>query len=169
MTFARGRGRIGLTGFARPGPINPSTFSVKAADNQSYKGSETLTLRSDGAFVGLMGAWSVKCPGIPRLRLTFPVSVGQAVFGFYLSGDDRKTPDGRLVSDWENELMDGRDSSVALGLEGGLQLGLDLPPTPEVQPYLGLHYFYALGYDAYVRDSYAGPLLSLGFTFGNAL
>lgn len=112
--------KVGLAGHARPGPINPQTFERQPADGQTYKGQSTVTLRSDGAFIGLLVA-----PVFPVLKddiwLEVPLVLGQGAYGFYLTGSDRDTPDGRRVSDWENELLDGRDSAVALGIDAGVR------------------------------------------------
>ncbi len=149
---------IGFTAFARPGPINPETFSVQAANGARYKGQEALALRSDGAFVGLYVAPAFRLGRWVQIEL--PVAVGQAAFGFYLTGSRRKTPDGRRVSEWENELLDGRDSGVCLGLEAGVRVALEVRTW--LRPFVALHYFHTFGFDSYVRQDYAGPSLALG-------
>lgn len=161
--------RFGIVGFARPGPWNPTTWSAPTFDGSEYRGSSVLSLRSDGAFIGAQVALTFDMPGLPWLRVSVPINVGQAAFGFYLSGEDRVTPDGRLVSEWEDELMDGRDSGVGLGIEGGLQLGLNIPQVSWVQPYVGMTYFSAIGFDSYVSSNYSGLTGSLGLTFGYGL
>lgn len=156
--------KVGVLGFARPGPLNPTTFEVQAARGQSYKGSSTLHLRSDGAFVGLMLAPVFDLPGTGSFSVELPVTLAQAGFGFYLHGEDRKTPDGRKPSAWENELLDSRDSSFGVGLDLGLRLAYKA--SRWVQPYVGVHYSTVFGYDAYVRSSYAGPSVLLGAQVG---
>ncbi len=54
--------------------------------------------------------------------------VGYGGFGFYLHGDDRKTPDGRRVSEWEDELLDGRDADANnLVLDVGMRVAYRSP------------------------------------------
>jgi hypothetical protein len=159
--------KVGVLGFARPGPLNPETFEVPAARGQSYKGSTTLRLRSDGGFVGLMIAPVFDLPGTTAFSVEVPVTLAQAGFGFYLHGEDRKTPDGRKPSAWENELLDGKDSSFGMGLDLGLRLAYKA--SRWVQPYAGVHYSTVLGYDTYVRSSYAGLSLVLGVQVGTFL
>ena len=81
--------KVGLSGFARPGPINPEVFEVQASGGQSYKGSQTLSLRSDGGTIGVFVAPSFAVSR--NLQLDVPLWFGQAAFGFYLHGDDRDT------------------------------------------------------------------------------
>jgi hypothetical protein len=162
VTLLHGHLKLGLTGVGRPGPINPATFEAMASGGQTYKGKSTLSLRSDGNYIGLFVAPVLDVPGVPWLRVELPMSVGQAAYGFYLSGDDRETPDGRRVSAWENELLDGRDSSFAVGAEVGVQVTARLPSVPGMEPYLAAHWAFTLGYDAYVTDDYGGPSVALG-------
>jgi hypothetical protein len=156
--------KVGLSGFARPGPINPEVFEVQASGGQSYKGSQTLSLRSDGGTIGVFVAPSFAVSR--NLQLDVPLWFGQAAFGFYLHGDDRDTPDGRKPSAWENELQDARDSGFAMGAEGGLRLAWRSDDVPWLRPYVAARYLQTFGYDAYVRDNYSGPSVSLGVEAG---
>ncbi|HSN98157.1 MAG TPA: hypothetical protein VLS89_07660 [Candidatus Nanopelagicales bacterium] len=158
--------KLGAYLFMRPGPINPATFEVQAAGGQTYKGSSTLRLRSDGAFIGAFIAPVFSIPGLDALSFELPVAVGMSGFGFYLTGDDRVTPDGRRVSAWENELLGGRDASFAMGLEAGLRVALRIEGMREVQPYIGAHYHTAFGYDTYVKPDYDGFSGAIGVQFG---
>lgn len=154
--------RVGLAGFARPGPINPATFEVTPVDGQTYRGRPTVTLRSDGSFFGLMLAPTVDLGEVVALEA--PITLGQAAFGFYLTGEDRDTPDGRRVSGWENDLLDGRDASIAFGWEAGLRVSFIA--TSWARPYVGAHYFGTVGYDAFVRDDYSGFSAAAGLQLG---
>lgn len=154
--------RVGIAGFARPGPLNPATFEVTPVAGRTYKGKSTLELRSDGAFFGLMVAPAFDIEGVVALEA--PVTLGQAAFGFYLTGSDRETPDGRRVSAWENELLDGRDSGVGLGLDAGVRVSIIA--STWLRPYVGVHYTTVFGFDSYVSDSYAGPSMTLGVQLG---
>ncbi|MEZ4376389.1 MAG: hypothetical protein R3B07_36625 [Polyangiaceae bacterium] len=154
--------KLGIASHTRPGPLNPKTFTVTPSDGQTYKGQSQLTLKSDGAFVGLLVAPSVDLTD--QLELEVPVSVGQAAYGFYLFGDDRKTPDGRRVSKWEDELQDGKDSGFALGVDAGVRLAQRIQPWMRVV--VGAHYTQLFGYDAYASDDYSGPSGSIGLELG---
>lgn len=151
--------RVGLSGYARPGPINPATFPVAV----NYKGEGAVAFRSDGGVAGLVVA-----PGMPlaggALRMDLPVMAGYGGFGFYLHGEDRKTPDGRKPSAWENELLDARDSRFGLGLDAGVRLAW--AAAEHVEPYLAVRWSAILAYDTYVRSSYGGPSVGLGLSVG---
>lgn len=152
--------RCGLSGYARPGPINPATFTL--SPREPYKGQDTLALRSDGGVFGVSLA-----PGLelwPGIRMDLPVMVGYGGFGFYLVGEDRQTPDGALPSTWEDRLMDGRDSSLGLGIEGGGRVAW--AATEHLHPYLAVRYGTIVGYDAFMVGSYAGPSVALGISVG---
>lgn len=154
--------RIGLTGFARPGPMNPQTFTVAPATGEPYRGQDELTLRSDGAYIGAEVVLDLEVPGVPWLHVLPGVSGGSGAFGFYLTGDDRTTPDGRRVSAWENELQDGRDAGAGFGLELALRLAFVIPGAESIRPTIGGGYYTTIGYDAYARGSYEGPWGSAG-------
>ena len=156
--------KLGIAGFNRPGPLNPEVFTVTAADGLTYKGDRQLDLRSDGGVLGLLAALHV--PISPRWAIEVPVTVGQGGFGFYLSGDDRDTPDGRRVSAWENELQDGRDASFGLAVDGGVRAMYIPTSTPWLRPHVGVAYTTVLGYDAYARSSYDGLSLTTGIEVG---
>lgn len=160
VSFFNGYLKVGIAGFSRPGPLNPATFDVTATDGQTYKGQSTLNLRSDGSVVGAMIAGTL--PVHDWITLELPVTVGQAAFGFYLTGEERNTPDGRRVSAWENELQDGRDSSFAIGIDAGLRMILTPPSLPWLRPVVGVHYTLTPGYDAYAKDDYSGLSFVLG-------
>lgn len=154
--------RVGVTGFARPGPINPATSSVSPSDGGTYRGQSVLELRSDGAFVGPEVALDIPLPEVEWLHLIPSVSAGYAAFGFYLTGANRNTPDGRRVSEWEDELLDGRDAGFGLGLDFGLRLAFEIPGASWIRPTIGGGYFTVVGYDAYAQSAYDGPWGSAG-------
>jgi hypothetical protein len=160
VTLLGGHLKLGLVTHARPGPLNPTTFAVSPASGASYKGRSELALRSDGAFVGALVAPSFGLPGAPAIDVEIPVAFGQSAYGFYLSGDDRVTPDGRRVSEWEDELFEGKDSSPAFGGEIGLKIGIRLPGG--LKPYAAFRHAFTLGFDTVVKDDYGGPTGALG-------
>jgi hypothetical protein len=152
--------RLGIGGYNRPGPLNPTEFEVETSNGVSYRGSETLSLKSDGGVVGLLVGTQI--PVTEWLALDIPIIVGQAAFGFYLAGDDRNTPDGRRVSAWENEMQDGRDASFAIGVDAGLRAQFTIASVPWLKPTVGVHYLVTPGYDAYAKDDYSGLSMSAG-------
>jgi hypothetical protein len=153
----RGRLRVGLAGFGRPGPMNRATFLARPVAGQMWNGQSELALRSDGNFLGLHAAPAL---AVGRLRLALPVTVGQAGFGFYLHGADRRAVMGERVSAVENRLFAGKDSSFALGAEVGLAAELAL--SRWAAAYAAVHYLTTVGYAALDRDSYRGPSAALG-------
>jgi hypothetical protein len=157
--------KVGLMGSARPGPLNPKTFEVAPANGGTYKGRSKVSLRSDGGVFGLFVAPVLTLPGLP-LVLEVPLAVMQGGYGFYLTGSDRETPDGRRVSAWENELMDGRDSSIGLALEAGVRLAVRLETMAWLQPYVGVHYATLPGFDTYVKGSYDTVAIAIGLQVG---
>ncbi|WP_428265861.1 hypothetical protein [Haliangium sp.] len=156
--------KLGLAGLQRPGPINSKTFDRELPAGMSYRGQDAVTLRSDGAVFGALIAPMVDIPGAP-LRVELPVLVGFAGFGFYLTGDDRDTPDGRRVSEWEDELLEGKDSSFALAVDTGLRIAY-VSDAGWWQPYLGVHYLLTPGYDATMASDYGGFSAAAGVQFG---
>ena len=154
--------KIGLLASTRPGPFNAETFPTRPVGQATYKGQRTLALRSDGGFIGLLIAPSFDLPWLSAINVETPISVGQSAYGFYLHGNDRKTPDGRRVSAWENELFDGRDAAPAFGVDVGVKLGVRIPGARFLKPYVAARYTWNFGYDAYVTDNYNGPSAALG-------
>lgn len=151
---------LGFAGVARPGPINPATFQADLG-GATYNGQSQLTLKSDGALVGLLLGFRFQLPGVDWLDVEVPVVLGFGAFGFYIQGEDRETPDGRRVSEWENELFDGRDSSAGFAVDIGLRFAVHTP-LPWLKVSAGLHYMHVLGYDAFLATSYSGFSGSLG-------
>ncbi len=149
--------RVGLAGFARPGPINPATFDADV----DYNGASSVAFRSDGGVTGVVVA-----PGadVGRWHLDVPLMVGYGGYGFYLHGEDRETPDGRKPSAWENELLDAKDSSFGVGLDGGLRASFAV--GEHVRPYVAARWSTILGFDATLSSTYAGPSLALGLSVG---
>lgn len=152
--------RLGVAGFNRPGPLNPKKFEVETATGEAYKGSETLSLKSDGGVIGAVIGTQI--PVTDWLAIDIPIILGQAAFGFYLYGEDRETPDGRRVSAWENELQDGRDASFTLGIDAGLRAQFSIASAPWLKPTIGVHYTAAPGYNAYAQDNYSGVSAAAG-------
>ena len=68
------------------------------------------------------------------------------------------------MSAWENELFDGRDASIGLGLDAGLRVNLIASDWARI--YAGGHYLKSFGYDSYVRSSYDGPSFVAGVQIG---
>lgn len=161
-TFFDGLLRVGLGGLARPGPWNPATFSAALEDGTTYRGQNVLSLRSDGMMMGLNVALAFEVPRAPWLVIAFPLTIGYGGFGFYLHDDDRDTPDGRRVSEWEDQLFGGRDSHLGVVIDGGIRLLAVLPRTPWLRPYAGVNVTVVPGFDTIVTKNYSGFSGSLG-------
>jgi hypothetical protein len=130
--------KIGYFNYGRSGPINSYTINTPLPAGIRYKGKSSIDLRADHGAFGLMIAPSFTLQK-SKIEIDFPVNVGSIGAGFYLAGDDRKTPDNRRVSEWENELFDGKDAAFAGMLEFGVRAFL---PTKinGLQWGVGVHY-----------------------------
>ena len=165
-TFANGLVRLGLGGIARPGPINPATFSALLSDGTTYQGQRRLELKSDGSMLGVHLAFSGRLPFAKSVALELPITVGYGGFGFYLHGQDRTTPDGRRVSEWEDELFDGKDSFLGMVIDAGLRVGYQPEALPWLKPYVGAAFTIVPGFQTVVRDDYFGVSGSMGVEIG---
>jgi hypothetical protein len=166
ILLAKGHLKLGVYAFGRPGPINGQTFELQLDEGNEWQGEQSVDLRSDGAFVGIFVAPLIPLGRAP-MTLELPVAVGQAAYGFYLHDEDRVTPDGDRTSVWEDQLMDEADSSFAIGIETGATLAFHLPRTRLLQPYVGVRYQWALGYDATLSDNYDGASVLAGIQVGS--
>ncbi|MFN7326019.1 MAG: hypothetical protein ACK5SQ_05520 [Chitinophagales bacterium] len=149
MKLWKNRLKIGINAYGRSGPINPKTFTVEAYNGQSYKGSSTLTLRADYGTIGLMIAPTFK---VKNVEIDVPVSYGMGGGGFYLVGDDRNTPDGARVSEWENKLMNGEDAASGSWMEFGIR-GFFPSKINGIQVGAGVHYSIVQGWKTYYDPS----------------
>ena len=149
MKLWKNRLKIGINAYGRSGPINPKTFTVEAYNGQSYKGSSTLTLRADYGTIGLMIAPTFK---VKNVEIDVPVSYGMGGGGFYLVGDDRITPDGARVSEWENKLMNGEDAASGSWMEFGIR-GFFPSKINGIQVGAGVHYSIVQGWKTYYDPS----------------
>lgn len=157
---------VGIAGFSRPGPINPKTFTLDLPDGETYRGKSSLQLRSDGTVVGVLVGARFDLRRVP-LSFEIPVTVGYAGFGFYLHGEDRKTPDGRRVSEWEDELLAGRDSDPAnLAIDVGARVAWRIRAQPHIRLYFGASYTAVPGFSTPMATSYSGFSGVLGVQFG---
>ncbi|MEO0779230.1 MAG: hypothetical protein AAF146_21890 [Bacteroidota bacterium] len=145
----RNRLLLGFQTYGRSGPINPTVFTIEAADGQTYRGSSTLRLRADHGAFGLLLA---PVFDLGRWQLQVPLNVGGMGAGFYFTGEDRETPDGRRVSEWENQMMDSRDAGFGTWLEFGLRGSVALP-TSGLRLGAGLHYLLTPGWETYFDPS----------------
>jgi hypothetical protein len=119
--------------------------------------------------VGLHLALAFEMPGAPWLALSVPLTVGFGGFGYYLTGSDRQTPDGRRVSAWENELFNERDSFLGVVLDVGARAHIVLDGVPWMRPYVGVYYTMVPGFETLVRSGYDGISGSLGLEIGHGL
>jgi hypothetical protein len=132
----KNRIKVGIMGSGRPGPVNPATFDLQPINGQSYKGKSTLKVRGDWGTFGLMVAPTFK---VRKLEVDVPITFGGGAGGFYLAGDDRKTPDGDRVSVWENKLFNGEDAGFGTMTEFGVRTFI--PTKVQGMSFgLGVHY-----------------------------
>jgi hypothetical protein len=145
MKVWKNRLKIGINAYGRSGPINPKTFTVEAYNGQTYKGSSTLKLRADYGTIGIMIAPTFK---LKNVEIDVPISYGMGGGGFYLVGDDRNTPDGARVSEWENKLMNGEDAASGSWLEFGV-IGFFPTKIKGIQFGAGVHYSMVQGWKTF--------------------
>lgn len=141
----KNRLKAGVQFYNRSGPLNPTEFTIEATGGQTYKGSSTLTLRADHGASGIIIAPTFN---IANISIDVPIAFGTVGGGFYFTGDDRDTPDGRRVSEWENQLMDEMDSGFGGWFEVGTRVFI---PTKNehVSVGAGLHYTKTPGWETY--------------------
>ena len=149
MNLWKNRLKVGIHAYGRSGPINPTTFTIEAFNGQTYKGSSTLNLRADWSTVGILIAPTFK---VRNVEIDVPINYGMAAGGFYLFGDDRKTPDGARVSAWENKLMNGEDAAAGSWLEFGVR-GFFPTKVKGIQFGAGVHYTIIQGWKTFYDPS----------------
>lgn len=161
--------QVGVNLYGRSGDANDATFPTALPEGVTYKGRSTLDLRMDYGWQGLMVAPLLDMPGVSWLQLQVPLTVGYGGCGFYLPGEDRVTPDGRRVSEWEEELFNGADVGFAPMLDVGLRAAVALPGASWMQLGAGVHYTHFFGWSAYSRppDFINGFSGSLFLTVGD--
>lgn len=145
----KNRLKIGIHAYGRSGPINPKVFTIEAYNGQTYKGSNILDLRADWGTIGVLVAPTFK---VGKVEIDVPLNYGMGAGGFYLFGDDRKTPDGARVSDWENVLMNGEDASAGSWLEFGVR-GFLPTRVDGMQWGAGIHYTMIQGWKTFYDPS----------------
>jgi hypothetical protein len=139
--------KVGYYMYGRSGPLNAQVFPTDLPNGITYKGQSRVNLKADHGAFGLLVAPSFRLPG-SRVEVDIPLMMGLLGGGFYLAGPDRNTPDGRRVSQWENQLFEGKDADFAPTLEAGIRA---LVPTrnPAIKWGLGLHYVTTQGWETY--------------------
>lgn len=143
--------KIGYYNYGRSGPINSKTYKTDLQPGVTYKGQSSVNVRADHGAFGVIIAPSFYLPNT-NIEIDVPVYIGSIGAGFYLSGSDRKTPDNRKVSDWENELFDGKDAAFAGMIEYGVRAFF---PT-KIDGFrwgLGMHYITVQDWSTYVDPS----------------
>ncbi len=168
VSVARERLMVGFFYYGRSGPINPHIENWALPAGQTYKGQSSLALRADHAAFGLMVAPQFALAN-RKITVDVPVAFGQMGAGFFLVGDDRNTPDGRRVSEWENELLADGDAAFGLMAEGGVRVRFALPESTGMCAGAGVHYTRTFGWQTTVggSDYYNVPRISLFLLFGN--
>ena len=160
--------QVGILYYGRSGPINSQEYLYQLPEGTEYKGQEAISLRADHGAFGL-GITPIIPLAKNKLTLEIPLVFGQMGAGYYLTGDDRNTPDGRRVSEWENELLDNMDAGFGLLVEGGIRVATPIAKSGGIVAGVGLHYSQALGWETTVggTDFYNIPRASFFIRFGN--
>jgi hypothetical protein len=145
----KNRLKVGVLAYGRPGPINSATFETTPYQNQTYKGQSKLKLRSDWGVIGGFIAPSFK---VGKTEIDIPIAYGLGIGGFYLHGDDRKTPDGSRVSVWEDKLFNGEDATAGTVTDIGARVFF---PTKinGVRYGMGVHYTMVSGWKPFADPS----------------
>lgn len=141
---------IGFRYIGRSGPINEHVeFPLVLPVGTSYKGKQTIQLGADHGYFGLELAYHHQSKD-RRWLFRFPASFGQVGAGFYLKDDDRITPDGRRVSEWEDQLMGDTDAGFGLAAEIGSAVYYRPSDKLPVAIGGGIHYTRTFGYESFI-------------------
>lgn len=140
VSLFKERLQVGFVYVGRSGPINPHTETLDLPEGTAYKGQGTLQVRADHALTGLVISPQFRLS--PSLTLDIPIIFGMLGAGFFLTDEDRLTPDGRRVSAWENELMNNMDAGFGIAFEGGLRIRKEV--RTGISAGLGIHYAQAM-------------------------
>lgn len=151
VKLLKGHLKIGYYNYGRSGPINSYTINTPLPAGVTYKGKSSIDLRADHGAFGLMIAPSFTLRK-SKIEIDFPINIGSIGAGFYLAGDDRETPDNRRVSEWENELFEGKDAAFAGMLEFGIRAFV---PTKinGLQWGVGIHYLTVQDWSTFANPS----------------
>lgn len=143
--------KVGYFNYGRSGPINATTFNTELPAEVTYKGRSSVDVRADHGAFGLMIAPTFNLPN-SRLQIDIPIYIGSFGAGFYLTGEDRITPDNRRVSEWEGELFEEEDANFGGLTEIGIRL---LIPSKlnRLKYGVGIHYTATQGWTTYADPS----------------
>lgn len=170
ITTKNKKWNLGIRYYGRSGPINlQQEYELALPEGQTYKDKSVLQLGADHGYLGLEAAYQIALNS-NRLKIRIPFSFGQLGAGFYLKDDDRDTPDGRRVNEWEDELQNGTDAGFGLASEIGIQVIHRIVPSLEQLNFVGgLHYLNTYGYESFLGgdDFYNNKLrASIGISVG---
>lgn len=157
--------KLGILTLYRPASWSSGRIEYQLPAGRTYKGQSTLRFGEQYGTFGLFVAprWAA----LSWLSFELPVSGGIAFLGTPLMGSDRETPDGRRVSDWENELTN--DADVAFG--GFVELGARVRIRPFEAPWfhvaVGGHYTFLMGMSNPINEGrrLSGPSGSFSLVF----
>ena len=144
---------IGIRSYGRSGPINlHQEYELVLPEGTTYKGKSVLLLAADHVAFGLEVAYNLTLNS-ERLNLRFPASFGAFGAGFYLQDDDRITPDGRRVNEWEDELQGGEDAGMGTFTEFGGQLIYQILADNEyLNLFTGITYTNTFGFSSFLGE-----------------
>lgn len=168
-SFGASLGRLsgGFSAVYRPSGWSSSRLPYALPDGQRYKGQDTLLLGQHFGWFGLTLAVTPVEAG--RFALDLPLTFGYGFLGTPMMGDDRDTPDGRRVSAWEDELLDGQDFTGAPLAEAGLRARVHpLQGSDLLGLFVAAHGTTLLGYEGPVASprQLRGLSLSCGLSLG---
>ncbi len=163
---------FGLSTLYRPAAWSNERVQLDLPEGETYRGQSRVGFGQQYGYLGLYVSPAVRFESLPELEIDLPLTIGQGILGTPLQDEDRETPTGELVSEVEDELLDGEDLAFGTALDVGLRVRW-FPWDDENGNPLGLgfmvgaHYTNFLGYEGPLYDSedLAGFSASLGLIF----
>jgi hypothetical protein len=159
--------KVGFSMLYRSAAWSSQRIPFELPQGLTYKGKSELELGIQHGWFGLMLAPEVYLDDAEQFALEFPVTAGASFLGSPLMGEDRVTPDGRRVSDWENELLSNADFGFGYLFDFGIRARFAPKEVSWLHFVLGGHYSVIGGFDNYAAEklTLSGPGASIGVSF----
>jgi hypothetical protein len=160
--------QFGLAFLYRPAVWGGDRVTYPLPENVTYKGQNRLELGQQHLWIGPMVAPRFMLDRQERWSLEVPLSGGAAILGTPLLGNDRKVPDGRRVSDWEDELLAGQDRNLGAYVDVGVRVRYAPTELPWMRAGIGVHYTAFVGFNSPIlgNQTSSGPSLSFSVALG---